>query len=77
MGHRPTAICAGEEDASDAVKGQEELGRYGARALFDEFSISIKDTRRMKWLVASNSWAANSMINETGYSASQWVLGKN
>ena len=21
MGHRPTAICAGEEDASDAVKG--------------------------------------------------------
>ena len=25
MGHRPTAICAGEEDASDAVRGQEEL----------------------------------------------------
>ena len=51
--------------------------KVGARALFDEFSVSIKDIRRMKWLAASNNWAVNSMINETGYSASQWVLGKN
>ena len=47
-----------------------------ARAMIDEFNVDFRKKDKVTWLCAVNNWAANSAINETGYSPSQWVLGR-
>jgi hypothetical protein len=52
--------------------------KYHARALLDEFNIrfTMGDSARMIWMVTVINWAMNSAIDESGYSPSQWVLGR-
>ena len=50
--------------------------KCAARALIDEFSLDFRREDRIVWLCAVNNWAANSAENGTGYSPSQWVLGR-
>ena len=48
-----------------------------AKALIMEFSISWKGCRwRISWLIAYVNNAVNMTISESGYSPSQWVLGR-
>ena len=47
-----------------------------AKALIDECSISFNSDHKKTWLCVAVSWAVNNAINESGYSPSQWVLGR-
>ena len=52
--------------------------KFHARALLDEFNIrfTLGDAARTIWMVTVINWAMNSAIDESGYSPSQWVLGR-
>ena len=47
-----------------------------AKATIDEFSISFKDVGKTLWMCTCINWATNSMVNDSGYSPAQWVLGR-
>ena len=47
-----------------------------AKALIDEFSIPFANSLRLSWLVSSVNWAVNTSVDESGFSPSQWVLGR-
>ena len=47
-----------------------------ARAIIDEFNLDFRDPKQVWWLCTCINWAMNNYIDESGYSASQWVLGK-
>ena len=48
-----------------------------AKALMKEFGIDFTDRDQMLWLCSVLNWAKNSTIGPSGYSPSQWVLGRN
>ena len=52
--------------------------KHHARALMDEFSISFDpaDSSRLAWMAMTINWAVNSAIDNYGYSAAQWALGR-
>ena len=52
--------------------------KFHARALIGEFNIrfTMADSARMVWMVTVINWAMNSAVDESGYSPSQWVLGR-
>ena len=50
--------------------------KCAARALIDEFNLDFRSEEKITWMCAVNNWAANSRVNDTGYSPSQWVLGR-
>ena len=52
--------------------------KFHGKALMDEFSVTFDpvDSARMAWMIASINWAVNSSIDDSGFSSSQWVLGR-
>ena len=44
--------------------------------LIDQFSIKWNEPSSKLWLCAVMNWATNSLVDDTGFSPSQWVLGK-
>ena len=50
--------------------------KFHAKRLCDQFSITWTSPEEKLWLCAVLNWATNAQVNETGYSSSQWVLGK-
>ena len=50
--------------------------KHVARATIDEHSIRFSDRRRLFWMICAVNWAINSQVNESGYSQSQWALGR-
>ena len=50
--------------------------KYHANALIDEYSIDFRNEAHVFWMCGMINWAVNSSVNQTGYSASQWVLGR-
>ena len=74
MQHKFTAGAAPTQNATAERRGGN--WKWVAKALIDDFSISFQERSRIFWLQASCNWAVNSQINETGYSPSQWALGR-
>ena len=46
------------------------------KKMIDEKSILLTDKPRVSWAMASTTWACNTAIGPSGYSPSQWVLGR-
>ena len=46
------------------------------KRLVDEKSVLFTEPTRMLWAMASTTWACNTAVDSSGYSPSQWVLGK-
>ena len=44
--------------------------------LIHQYQMGFDQPPRVLWLCSALNWAVNSAINESGYSPSQWVLGK-
>ena len=42
----------------------------------DEFSIKFREHARFWWMIVAVNWAVHSTVDESGYSPSQWVLGR-
>ena len=47
-----------------------------ARSLIDDYSVSFLNELRTEWLISAVNWAMNSQVSRSGYSPSQWVLGR-
>ena len=47
-----------------------------ARALISEFFIEFGNADQIRWLTAAINYAVNSAVGPSGYSSSQWVLGR-
>ena len=69
-----TAAATPQQNATTERHGG--LWKAHARKLIDQFSIRFDNPRKVIWMIASVTWAMNSSINESGYSPSQWVLGR-
>ncbi|CAE8625872.1 unnamed protein product [Polarella glacialis] len=57
----------------------ERLGggwKLRARAVCDEMSLDFNLPAYLQWLCAAIIWATNCQVNQSGYSPSQWVLGR-
>ena len=44
--------------------------------LIHQCQMSFDQPPRILWLCSALNWAVNGAINESGYSPSQWVLGR-
>ena len=66
--HRPQQIAIAERHGGS--------WKHVARALIDEFSTDFNDARTLHWLCVVANWALNSRIGESGFSPSQWVIGR-
>ena len=51
--------------------------KYHARALIDEFGITFDQPDLVNWLCTCINWSSNSMMDRSGHSPAQWVLGRN
>ena len=48
-----------------------------ARAVLEDTQLSFEENPMNSWwLCASMCWARNQVVNDSGYSASQWILGR-
>ena len=72
----PTAAITPQQNAAAERHGG--VWKHHARRLIDKFSVQFVPAQqhRVNWLVAAVAWACNAAPTESGYSPSQWVLGK-
>ena len=72
-----TAGATPQQNAT--VERHSGLFKTHARKLIDQFSIRFdkpEQAHKIQWMLASVCWAMNSAVNQSGYSLSQWVLGR-
>ena len=72
--YRTTAAISPTQNAACERAGG--AWKLHAKALLDEFSITFVDQSRLWWLTCVVNWAVNSMVDASGFSPSQWVLGR-
>ena len=46
------------------------------KKMIDDKSILLTDKPRRAWAMAATTWACNTAVGPSGYSPSQWVMGR-
>ena len=76
MGTRYTPLAAISPTQNAACERAGGAWKMHAKSLCDEFSITFDQPARLSWLICCVNWATNSAVDESGFSPSQWVLGR-
>lgn len=76
LGVKPLRAAAYSPTNSAPIERAGGAWKYVARMVIDSCQLTFKRPWVVKWLCVVVNWARNSEPDESGFSPSQWVLGK-
>ncbi len=76
LGVKPLRAAAYSPTNSTPIERAGGAWKYVARMVIDGCQLTFKRPWVVKWLCVVVDWARNSEPDESGFSPSQWVLGK-